>query len=567
MVFFSFIYSQLDKLVGRIEEKVEVIQEKKRFSPLRWLYANVRLALDYGLDNLPTDWEELAEYAILILAIVISTYTLLRWSGRTVSRSLLRIKGIQVYQGEAVRAGSNFFTGNRPAYQVPISVDGVFSPHFVGYGIRYKDVMIVPNHVYQDAVDANGCLILGDKQKMLVQPHDVKFSNRINDIVYLLFSPEVWARLGVTSARPIRTEKSASVNVYGPKGMSTGVAKKSTMPFLLEYSGSTVSGYSGAAYSAVYGFYGLHLGVVGGVNTGASAEALAIEVDKLFFGESRRKQRILSQPDSQDSGTPLKQKDNDWRAAQIVEEEEELEQRWREDPKGRHLSYYDWLDQQRESSNVMEEFISTLDSTTMALLLDMLNKRVRASTSYQPQSDSETVFVDALTSSEDLLEKELNGIKQRLQLLETKVAKLEGSVTVPPKPVVNGLRCPAKECEKKRKTYIDKASLRIHCFSAHGIVLKEESISKCYVNKKESANPTDSQVLVETKNSFLGKNRSPMERKPNLEKSSSLRPELHPFPSSQPSRSKPSVSLEELKKLSEELVRATTGLKEVLQRF
>lgn len=561
VIFISFIYGQLDILIGRIEEKV--IEERP--TPLKvvkkWFYSGV----EWLITSCPTDWEEIFEL-VLLSTFFFSITFLSIWTIRKIfSNTILRLKGIQVCRGEAMRAGSSFIVGSRPSYQVPIYVEGLFSPVFIGYGIRYRDILVLPNHVYQDAVASDGGLILGENKKLMIMPLDVKVSDKVSDVTYVSISANIWARLGVSVARVAKTEKSASVSVFGPKGTSTGLVKKSKTPYLLEYSGSTVNGYSGAAYTIVAGWYGMHLGVVGGVNTGVSAEAVAREVDRMFFGESRR--RVINAGSSDADSPYIEVSDNDWSASSIVDDED-LYDLYRSDPAARDKSYDQWLDMHKERSNEFQQAIASMDRASLAMLVNLVNERLRqqprpSTSNYTPQSDVEPSFTSELQVTVDPAD-DLSQIIGRIEVLERKVTKLESYVSRPTVPAKQkNIKCTV--CES---TFATELGMMQHRFVVHSVLeSRSRKAGKKPAPKFESAIPTDSQILVKTQqNSFLAKGQSTPKSGPNLIKSSNslLGPEK---PSLKPhNQSSTENSLEELKLLLNGLVKVTAGLQEVLKQ-
>ncbi|QKI29246.1 hypothetical protein 1 [Teucrium fruticans sobemo-like virus] len=169
--------------------------------------------------------------------------------------------------------------------QVAITVSGAFGfiNEHVGYGIRMGDVLVVPAHVLRDAARAKSRIFLeshkGCKEEM---PVDVAvWSQKVSDVAYLFLTNDVWSRLQTSKARVPRTHKAAPIAYCSGNGKtSVGSVKVSNTPFLMNYTGSTIPGMSGAPYTVARDdgiVLAMHLGGAVHANMGVSSHLLMAE--------------------------------------------------------------------------------------------------------------------------------------------------------------------------------------------------------------------------------------------------------------------------------------------------
>lgn len=194
-------------------------------------------------------------------------------------------RGICVIRGEAMQPGSSFrIQASMPRCQIPIYTPGVLYDTFLGYGIRYDDVLVMPTHVYMGA--DYGMLLKVDDKSFLLEATPIR-SNILSDVSYFLMDKSVWARLGVQSAKVVGAPISpVAVTVVGPQGASSGYVSRNPTPYVLNYTGSTIPGYSGAPYVINGSVIGIHAGQTNGTNVGYGAGAIAAEIAVLIYGEN-----------------------------------------------------------------------------------------------------------------------------------------------------------------------------------------------------------------------------------------------------------------------------------------
>lgn len=208
---------------------------------------------------------------------------------RLVSRRVVPLwysaRGICVIRGEAMQPGSSFrLKTDMPRCQVPIYTPGVMYDTFLGYGIRYDDILVLPTHVYASA--DNGLLIKTEKDKSFLLEATPIMSEILTDVCYFMLDKSVWVRLGFQCAKVTGAPISpVAVTVVGPQGASSGFVSRNSTPYILNYTGSTIPGYSGAPYVSNGSVIGIHAGETNGMNVGYGMGAIAMEISVLVYGE------------------------------------------------------------------------------------------------------------------------------------------------------------------------------------------------------------------------------------------------------------------------------------------
>lgn len=192
--------------------------------------------------------------------------------------------GLRGIQYESLQPGSVPTAQAETSYQVSIVDVGLFTTTHVGYGIRVRNVLVVPIHVknsvrVQPGLQKNGQTVLfswvGAESRCL------------RDTFYVFVRPEVFSTLGVTAAPKARISGRATpVSIAGPKLGSEGLLQPSSTMGILLYSGSTLPGFSGAPYYDATRWYGQHTGAMSSSNCGVSALVVEKEVLKLVQHES-----------------------------------------------------------------------------------------------------------------------------------------------------------------------------------------------------------------------------------------------------------------------------------------
>lgn len=182
---------------------------------------------------------------------------------------------------ESVRAGSTEQAMSVPKAQVMVGqmVSGNFHAH--GCGVRMEKFLVLPDHVYSYANrDTKRTFVMG-KTKNIIEITGRETQVIDTDLVYVELSADEWGRLGVAvmSIYVSMSDRGALAQIVGASAMgTTGVLKHDESVFgRVVYEGTTVGGYSGAAYLVGNQLAGIHQ-CGGKVNGGYSAQYLWVTI-------------------------------------------------------------------------------------------------------------------------------------------------------------------------------------------------------------------------------------------------------------------------------------------------
>lgn len=230
----------------------------------------------------------LQNYLLNLVVGGIISLTVVYFISKIVIRKLCKLyrsaHGCVDFRGEAMMPGSKFTPSEVPQYQASIFAPGILTKTFLGYGIRYKNILCVPEHVIK-GLSAIG---IGGAQGKTALVDAVPIPSRlVNDLVYIPLGDAVWATIGVTQFKYTNPPLIAAiVNCCGPKGYSTSTVQPSTNQFMLHYRGSTECGMSGAAYYNCGTVHGMHIGYTSSQNLGISIHVICKEINSMSWGES-----------------------------------------------------------------------------------------------------------------------------------------------------------------------------------------------------------------------------------------------------------------------------------------
>lgn len=214
---------------------------------------------------------------------VISAISLLRlFRIPLIRRVIIRMRG--VYVPESIMANSPFVPGKIPACQIGVYKAGTFTDTFVGYAIRLaNDVITMPLHVAQLT---DGEMVLKNENtsdKVYIGKRTIIETNLISDLCYIKVLHTELVNLKIKNAQlPKTKDLEGFVSVTGRSGASSGRIGKHQTKGLLEYLGSTLPGYSGAAYMIGNCVYGMHIGAGGTCNLGITFAVWLLDLPKLF---------------------------------------------------------------------------------------------------------------------------------------------------------------------------------------------------------------------------------------------------------------------------------------------
>lgn len=191
----------------------------------------------------------------------------------------MRFRGIQF---ESMQPGSEFVDGEVPDFQVGIYNAGAFVDTFIGYGVRFRTILVVPTHVVRHA---QMMVIEGKTGKIGISVAPVH-SRVHSDLTYFPLTEVQWSKVGVSQARVPKKVLNALVSCTGRKGSTSGLLTRVEGLGIMKYAGSTVGGMSGAAYYSGQTVHGIHTGSTGAFNVGVSSLLIEGEIKKLVIGET-----------------------------------------------------------------------------------------------------------------------------------------------------------------------------------------------------------------------------------------------------------------------------------------
>lgn len=193
---------------------------------------------------------------------------------------------------ESVKRGSDFFTGDWPSCQLAIwTKDDVGKWQVNGCAWRYQNYIITATHVLEDNVQIG--VSTADSKMQIIE---VVVLHDENDLAILRVPESIFSLVPVKTAR-VDSPDAGFVRCVGPtktSNTSSGICKSTDVFGVVEYTGSTLHGYSGAPYvSGNNTVVGMHSNG-GQKNIGLNAEYIACIIDclpeKRRFGSKKRQQ-------------------------------------------------------------------------------------------------------------------------------------------------------------------------------------------------------------------------------------------------------------------------------------
>lgn len=516
-------------------------------------------------DDVLMDPMTFAVGCIWVVAMAISAYFVWSCTRPKIMKGLQRMRGIVHVTGEAAVPGSYFNAKSPiPDFQIKVMKPGLLMDTFAGYGIRYKDILIMPVHVLR--VVGQDPLLVGSAGSVVVKLEPI-VSVKCNDVAYCVLSTEVWAKLGARSAGiiPVST-RSVPVVVTGPEGSTQGFAAKAPLAHILKYTGSTLPGYSGAAYVHNGAVYGMHIGIVNDYNAAVAMESMVHEIRAIVMGEGRNTGGRGNASNYYGHPEVRGRRGADWTADQI---DEDLYEEYMYDPASRGISYEQYASRRSGGSSA-----AVFEGENSAELVDSLTQLV------QQASLEELSFLKNLTEAEaakkrmvgprvanhqpqtvdgfaQVLEiephvdeypelvfdhsRKIEQLEQRVSALEQLLAK--GSLSkATPKPF---------PCDLCNKSFGTRVGVLSHRYTQHGELKGESAILPNDVDHEVKLKPAP----------FLGVSRSSIPKKSatSSKDSKSLR-RGNPSTSEMKSQSKTPSTHQELQKLLVSLQKVISGL-------
>lgn len=220
-------------------------------------------------------------FLIMLFSLAVLRRIVGKRTNALVRNTMYRIRGIQY---ESMMPNSEFTAGTIPRYQVAIHKPGMLSDTFIGYGLRYGNTLITPSHVLTPLGDE---ILLVNGNVKAVVPRRETYSQNVNDVSYVDVSQNIWSQLGVATMKNfVHTYKPMTVSCAGREGVSNGRLFQTDILGILSYKGSTLSGYSGAAYYVNNTCYGMHTGAAPNTNCGVTSGLFFKELPGAILPES-----------------------------------------------------------------------------------------------------------------------------------------------------------------------------------------------------------------------------------------------------------------------------------------
>nr|UGO57416.1 MAG: hypothetical protein 2 [Riboviria sp.] len=495
-----------------------------------WVVPSHSFVYEVFLDFITLDWAWIFTAIATTIFGMLMAFSVLRSVLRLSRKKVLKFRGVYDYAGESVRAGSIFATANIPRFQVEILLPGLLIDTFVGYGCRLNDHLVVPGHVYD--LTGGEFILQTQAGKVLVKP-PVQRSAIISDIVYAVIDISVWTTLQVAKPTCLKDRRGATqVSVTGKKGRAVGTISHSNVPFLYNFTGSTLPGYSGAAYVYNGALIGVHLGVAGSNNVGICAEVLLKDIQSALRGEAGIPTAISANMDRELLEKERSSKDwnvSDYDRYEEIDPEDdeawEIFEDYTQQGRGKTFIEYSLEKLGREPRYVKAggnytgeaaREIQQMQDDTLISTIHMLrqelatrrSKKAKDSLKIVGHSDDSmpafTLTVDpaqlveqrlqSVEEKQTIAETHINNINAQIEVLNNQMTKLIAGKTIPTSkpnpPIVHPFGC--SKCAKSFKTEVGRLC---HTMTVH----KDTATETAKVEvRQESAIKSDHQKLVAT---------------------------------------------------------------------
>lgn len=438
-----------------------------------------------------------------------------------------RLVGVTIIRQEAMMQHSPLEPDMVPGFQIRLcKPKALGSLEHVGFCLRVaENIVALPTHVYQCFQPGEKVVMVGKKSSLMVQMPMSIHSVICSDLTYIQMPTNWFIDMGVSVGKLAMFERSQMVNctgfkdgrVVGSQGIITFAANSH---YMLRYSGSTIAGFSGAAYFNGNQIYGMHTGslVLGSCNLGIDSGVLIEELIDISTKE-------VTPPGARDRADDL--------VSQMVSNTVQY----------RRKAFRQALDRQRQGLSAFStgDWAAEIDDENLSRPFQKLSvgaKKVLGDLTSLSEDEAKAII--RLIAGESMLgqgeietvvDVEPVPVTYRLDILEEKVAKLENKqkelitkLSVDSNTVVqprsNGQTVSEKtiQCTGCNRWFKTKKFMAIHRLAVHS-------------QNEESAYPQDYKKQVRTA-PFLEKSMkkesllSPKKNSPSLPKaSSSLEPE------------------------------------------
>lgn len=192
------------------------------------------------------------------------------------------------YKKEALVEGSELRSATHyPSCQIQLCDQ---ENNHIGFGIRVADsLMVVPTHVWT-RFSGRMVSLVGPTAVQMMNYFDGYISKICPDLMYLSVKSQIFVNIGVRRAA-LRKER-GGINLVSCTGfdgvqrtVSMGSTQISKLLGFINYSGSTVPGFSGAAYMSGGTVVGMHSGAVVDANCGVESSLIVEELKVVITTE------------------------------------------------------------------------------------------------------------------------------------------------------------------------------------------------------------------------------------------------------------------------------------------
>lgn len=313
---------------------------------------------------------------------------------------------------ESYKSNSTPFKGVWPACQVMVLVDEGTGLAVNGCGWRYADYIITARHVVENAKRVALSSHTGDVCEISL--FGALFED---DLAIIPVSPNVLSRLAVSSAR-VDDSPDTFVRVVGPDNAETtiGVLRTTSIFGVVEYTGTTRPGYSGAPYIAGNRtVVAMHLSG-GTANLAYSASYIMMRLAKLT---EDREEEVEQEKRKKNTKRPNdKKRSSDWYGVELRDDTNVRVRRSKKDP------------DEFEVEIDGDYFSKDMDATRE--LLDKVRRNrsrvhIDASADFLMRKESKD-FLCSEASGESSRCTELDVLKTEIESLKTTLQSLHGAV-------------------------------------------------------------------------------------------------------------------------------------------
>ncbi|APG75829.1 hypothetical protein 1 [Hubei sobemo-like virus 32] len=449
------------EVIHTVVEAVREAHEATRpVEPPSWWEEAYVWLMDMAMDNF-----DVLRICLVMVAGLLVLLAVKRLVWRRAKRLVYTMKG---FHCEAMVEGSEFGSGDIPSFQIPMYRAGIFVSTFLGYGVRVDNTLCVPTHVVNLA---RGGQLMADTW---ILPRTGILSKLHPDVTYYYLPEKTWSVLATSKPKVGPVMAAVVVSCAGPDGVSHGHLRQTPDLGQVTYSGSTLPGFSGAAYFNGDVLFGMHTGVACERNIGVAAHLLQFEAREAF-GQMEYKGESPLNDKTHDKVLKTQNRVVTWKSSDILEKAKKL---W--GPAG--SSWADEVEREfgeyENAADPLDEIISELDDASKRKILAKL------------MNSTEKVVVMGQAPVTATMEWEKENPMH--VLMENLVATVNEQETIIRRhgAEINGLKAKVANLEKKRTFAVNESGLR-DCLKSAGdkLVSAANSIGNAIVKVAEEVSP------------------------------------------------------------------------------